>query len=125
MGFELAEEACEITDNGDPFLSYSWHLANCGQSVFAKNVGAKGVDLNLKKTWAQGIYGQGVKIRVSDDGLQDGHEDLTGNFSYSSNSRDYSISSSGPWNSLTAPPKSTSDNHGTSVAGLIAAVGWN
>ncbi|MGE5086151.1 MAG: S8 family peptidase [Bacillota bacterium] len=121
MGFDIVEQSCS-TDGGDPFIPYAWHLGNCGQKVFSSTAAKAGIDLNLRQTWSQGIYGSGILVRISDDGLQDTHEDLKDNFNYSNLSRDYTTSS--PWvvASATVYP---GDIHGTSVAGVIGAVGWN
>ena len=108
---------------GDPFLKYAWHLSNSGQKVFAAVAGTAGFDMNLTTTWQRGILGRGVQIQVSDDGLDDAHEDLKGNFSYLNESKNYTTSS--PFLATLAAPISVDDNHGTAVAGLIAAVGNN
>lgn len=108
---------------GDPFLKYAWHLSNSGQKVFAAVAGTAGFDMNLTTTWRTGIIGSGVQIQVSDDGLDDTHEDLKANFPYLNESKNYTISS--PFLSTIAAPISADDNHGTAVAGLIAAVGNN
>ncbi|MDG0816001.1 S8 family serine peptidase [Bdellovibrio svalbardensis] len=118
MGFAVL-----ASNTGDPFYSYSWHLQNTGQKVFASNAGTSGVDMNLQQTWAQGYTGKGVIIQVSDTGVEDIHEDLHGNFLYGGGSKDYTLSS--PYLSNASAPRSSSDNHGTSVAGLIAAVADN
>lgn len=107
----------------DPLLKYAWHLENTGQYVFATQPGLLGFDLNLSKTWTQKIDGSGVRIQVSDDGIEDTQEDLQQNFSYLNVSKNYSLSS--PYTSTVASPIASDDNHGTSVAGLIAAVGAN
>ncbi|QLY24340.1 S8 family serine peptidase [Bdellovibrio sp. KM01] len=130
-GFEIADSC--FNDGGDPLFGYAWFLANCGQAGVSKSGGTAGVDLNLRATWSAGILGEGVKVRVSDDGLENTHEDLTGNFQTSvARSRDYYLGSMGAsYVTTTAPPhdKTTAptsyDNHGTSVAGIIAAVGGN
>ena len=111
------------SDGGDPLLDYAWHLNNTGQKVFASAAGVAGMDLNLQKTWAAGIYGNGVKIQVSDMGVEDTHEDLQDNFAYDGTSLDFTKPY--PYTSNTAPPETSTDFHGTPVAGLIAAVGWN
>lgn len=108
--------------DGDPMIDMAWHLYNTGQAVYAEKAGTAGMDLNLISTWGQGFYGQGLKIMVSDTGIEDTHEDLHDNFLYGS-SKDYTLAY--PYTSSSSPPHSTQDNHGTSVAGLIAAVGWN
>lgn len=121
QGFDGA--IAEIQEGDDPFLGYAWHINNTGQSVFATSGGGvAGFDLNMLKTWSSGLSGSGLKIVVSDDGVQDTHEDLKANFLYGS-SIDYHLST--PTGASNAAPYSADDNHGTAVAGLIAAVGGN
>ena len=103
----------------DTFLWTAWYIQNSGQKVFARQGGAPGNDLNLSKTWGSGLNGEGVKILISDDGLEDTHEDLKENYYYENVSKDYTQPS--PYTGRIAPPSSASDNHGTSVAGLAAA----
>ena len=107
----------------DPFMDYQWHLINTGQKVFSLNAGTVGNDLNLRTTWGNGIYGQGIKILVSDDGIESAHEDIAGNYLSGLFSKDYSKPT--PFLSSTAEPLNAGDSHGTSVARFIAAVGWN
>lgn len=118
-GFSAVGE--DIAGTGDdPFLTYAWHINNTGQKVFATEEGGlAGFDLNLIQTWISGVTGAGVRVVVSDDGVQDTHEDLNGNFLYGY-SKNYHTGGTN-----NAPPNSTDDNHGTAVAGLIAAVGGN
>lgn len=120
-GFESMSMQGMISGN-DPLLTHAWHIKNTGQAVFSSEGSSAGADLNLTATWAQGYLGKGVRILISDDGVEDTHEDLKGNFRYGS-SKDYSTSS--PYTSYAAGPKTAGDNHGTAVAGLIAAVGDN
>lgn len=108
-----------VTNLADEFFSYAWHLVNTRQAVFSSQSAAAGNDLNLQNTWAQNIRGQGLIIRVSDDGIDDSHPDLTNNFNYENLSRRYNLSS--PYVSNTSRPTSSTDNHGTAVAGIIAA----
>lgn len=108
-----------INYGSDPLYVYAWHLNNTGQSVFAKTPGTAGADLNMKTTDSQGVTGKEVRILVSDDGIEDVHEDLTQNFLYGL-SKDYTKSY--PYVASNAAPKDSTDNHGTAVAGLIAAV---
>lgn len=115
--------AVGVGTDGDPFAEYAWHLHNSGQKVFASTAGTAGNDLNLEQTWTDGIYGDGIKILISDDGVEDTHPDLKANFNLNSLSKDYTTSS--PYTAIRAAPKATADNHGTSVAGLIAATAGN
>lgn len=101
----------------DRFLNYAWHLKNTGQSVFAHEPGVAGMDLNLELTWLDEIFGQGVHVRVSDDGVADDHPDLRSNF-LRGVSLDFTRSS--PYTSNHSRPKVSLDVHGTAVAGLIS-----
>lgn len=127
FSFALSCSSKKFTSNSanmsDPLLKYAWHLYNTGQKVFASQAGTTGVDLQLTKTWGQKIYGNGVLVQVSDDGLEDSHEDLVANFPYLNQSKNYTLAS--PYTSTTAPPQAAADNHGTCVAGLIAAAANN
>ncbi|WP_291515649.1 S8 family serine peptidase [Bdellovibrio sp. ArHS] len=120
---ESAFKAAEPDKSGvDPFLEMAWHISNTAQKVFASEAGEAGNDLNLLQTWESGLSGNGISILISDDGVEDIHEDLKKNF-LTSGSKDYTLSS--PWTSSAAAPKTADDNHGTAVAGLIAAVASN
>lgn len=120
-GFGVVSPPSAGEDVSDPLFIYAWHLKNTGQNVFSGTSATVGYDLGLQKTWGSGIYGQGIKILISDDGVEKLHEDLTDNFFSGKEYRDYLVSN---WLSDSAPPSDV-DFHGTSVAGLVAAVGWN
>ncbi|WP_119396050.1 S8 family serine peptidase [Salinibius halmophilus] len=101
----------------DPLYQYQWHLKNTGQTAFAENPGVAGYDVNVEPAHARGIHGVGITVHVVDDGLDAGHEDLVarvvpGSFNYATGSNDPS-------------PTHYNDSHGTSVAGIIGATGWN
>lgn len=100
----------------DPLLKDSWHLKNTGQKSFSSNAGTPGLDLNVFPVWESGVLGTGVRIAVSDDGLELDHEDIYSNV-LAGESRNYnpaSISATDP------SPVLDEDNHGTSVSGIIA-----
>lgn len=119
-----SQGAFEATESlGDPFLEYSWHIKNTGQNVFATNAGEAGIDLNLVKTWNSGLSGKGVKVLISDDGVENSHQDLAANYLAGDVSKDYSKAY--PYLASASAPKATDDNHGTCVAGLIAATANN
>lgn len=107
----------------DPLVEYAWHLSNSGQKVFAEEGGTPGNDLNLLNTWNEGISGKGLRILISDDGVEDTHEDLQSNYLYGSYSKNYQLSA--PYLANSSPPLNVDDNHGTAVAGLVGAVGSN
>ncbi len=98
----------------DPLLPQQWHIQNTGQSGYAQNSGASGEDISAAATYLAGYGGSGVKVAIVDTGLEIAHEDLAANVA------------PGSWNFLdrSSDPTSTTTtgDHGTSVAGLIAAV---
>ena len=111
----------------DPLYKYQWHLNNTGQTNFATNGGTAGQDLNLDSVIVDGITGDGVVVSVIDDGLEIAHEDLVDNVI--NGSWDFVNEDSDP----TQASECTSDEieaescggHGTSIAGIIGAKGWN
>jgi len=113
-----------ITVTGDPLKAHAWHLKNTGQTAFAATGGTIGADINLNQTIADSITGTGVRIAVSDSGTEINHEDLKDRV-ISGASRNYTLSS--PWIGDPTPPDLSDYTlaHGTAVAGLIAATGWN
>ncbi len=107
----FTQECMDLTtdDTVDAFFGCQWHLDNTGQSG-----GGSGEDINVVEVWEGGNTGAGVNIAIVDDGLYLEHEDLKNRVNTSRN-YDY-------W---TGVPGGVSQlfwvNHGTSVAGLIAA----
>ena len=87
---------------GDSMFASQWHLKN-----------ATGIDINVTTVWND-YTGQGVLVGVIDDGIDYNHADLAPNYNfdadYDARGRDYD-----------AYPSSSSDKHGTAVAGVIAA----
>ena len=111
-------EVFSIAVNGDPLRKYAWHLNNTGQRNFAFTSGVSGNDINADPVYAKGITGNGIKVAVSDSGVEINHDDLYQN-SLATEHRNFSISS--PFYGTPTP----SDFHGTAVASLISAKGWN
>ena len=103
----------------DPLVQYQWHLENTGQTAFSDNAGTPCEDLNLIQTIASGFTGNGVKVAVVDTGLEIAHGDLAPNV-VSGASWDFVNLDTDPTNTA-----ATNGDHGTSVAGLIAARGEN
>ncbi len=95
----------------DSLFGDQWHLQNTGQSG-----GLPGADLNVVGVW-DSVLGTGVVIAIVDDGLQYTHPDLADNYradlSYDFNDNDPD------------PAPGPVDKHGTAVAGLAGAVGFN
>lgn len=106
---------------GDPLYIHQWHLKNNGQSSFSASAGNSGFDLNVEPVFSDQITGVGVSVAVSDSGLELDHEDLDDNL-YTNFHKDYTSAS--PFFGDPSPANQSGD-HGTSVAGIIAAEGWN
>lgn len=137
--------------SSDPLAYQQWHLNNTGQSAYSMNSDAikaflindvgfteaqadnwiaaridtsilvPGEDMNVISAFTQGVTGEGSIAVVVDSGLEIGHEDLQANIlpNRSLNMISGALSVTDPTST------STLGDHGTSVAGLIAAVGWN
>ena len=103
----------------EPLQAYQWHLENTGQGAFASSVGIIGEDINHSSAIDLGFTGAGVRINVIDTGLELQHPDLQANI-VADGSYDYVGGGNDPTNNA-----ATDGDHGTSVAGLIAAVGDN
>lgn len=139
----------------DPLQNQQWHLRNTGQKAYAlsdsfftylvdsfkaqgktveeatklakasftewEKVLVAGEDMNVAGAFAQGVTGQGAIAVVVDSGLEIAHEDLQANIlpNRSLNFIQGALNPTDPTNSA------VDGDHGTSVAGLIAAVGWN
>jgi subtilisin family serine protease len=80
-----------------------------------------GEDMNVAAAYAQGVTGAGVTAVVVDSGMEIRHEDLIDNVlpNRSLNLDAETLDRTDPTST------SNSGDHGTSVAGLIAAKGWN
>lgn len=138
---------------GDPLAYQQWHLRNTGQKAYAmsdttkqaftdlfkafgyteeqvakiiaarfdESVLVPGEDMNVLGAYAQGVTGAGAIAIVADSGLEIRHEDLADNV-LPFRSLNFIDGATDP-----TDPTSTSKtgDHGTSVAGLIAAKGWN
>ncbi|MET0254804.1 MAG: S8 family serine peptidase [Luteibacter sp.] len=103
---------------GDPLYRYQWHLYNHGQKVFADSLPVAGYDLDIGSLHDQQVRGGGVNVAVVDDGLEIRHPDLLANVTIGG-SKNFVDGSNDP------TPTNPNSEHGTSVSGIIAAVGWN
>ena len=108
----------------DPLFGQQWAIHNTGQRSFADNGGVAGEDLKMTETLADGPTGAGVQVAVVDSGLEICHPDLAANvepgLSYNFN-HPYWLGAQADDPFL---PTVLGD-HGTSVAGLIAAAANN
>jgi subtilisin family serine protease/subtilisin-like proprotein convertase family protein len=107
---------------GDPLGKYQWPLENLGTMAFSRNDPLPGQDMGVKDVHRFGVTGKGVTVLVSDEGLQLTHEDLEANVA-TGKSKNYNLAD--PFFGDPAKPNPPDGNHGTSVAGIIAAAGWN
>ena len=99
----------------DPLAYEQWHLENTGSNTaFASDVGVADMDINYTGVPA-GITGDGVRVNVIDTGLEMQHPDLLANI-LADGSYDFLEDDNDPTNNT-----DTSGDHGTSVAGIIAA----
>ena len=95
----------------DTLFGDQWHLLNTGQ-----NGGTAGEDANVTGVWDT-YRGTGVVIGIVDDGLELTHPDLSPNY-LASASYDFNFDDNDP-----SPGQF--DNHGTAVAGVAGADGFN
>ncbi len=121
---------CEAPDRtpssggGDPLFAEQWHLRNTGQAAFSDRAGTIGADLRMATALNSGTNGAGVKLAVVDSGLEICHPDLVANTA-AGGSFNFSFAAN-PGAGLTDPFNfSTLGDHGTSVAGIAAAVANN
>ena len=99
----------------DPLAYEQWHLENTGSNTaFATDIGVAGMDINYTGV-PEGITGKGVRVNVIDTGLEMQHPDLLANI-LADGSYDFVEDDNDPTNNT-----DTSGDHGTSVAGIIAA----
>ena len=114
---EVLEANIDVAFNTDPLYKHQWHLENTGQDNFTNYAGSPSEDLRVAAPITSGYTGEGVLVAIVDDGLELAHEDLAGNIV--SGSRDFVEDDDDPTN------PSSDSGHGTAVAGIVAAEGWN
>lgn len=118
----------------DPRLSSQWHLHNTGQGG-----GLVDADPNLPEAWSvfqPGGLPSTVVIGVVDDGVANNHPDLFNRANPGEVGGDLSDNDGNGWaddvngwnfvaNNSSSQPTTSTDNHGTSVAGVASARGNN
>lgn len=108
----------EVHRDSDPLFAQQWHLWNTGQSSFASALPVAGNDINVLGAWAMGYSGRGVRLAIVDSGVEIAHPDLAEGVDLASSHNLISHE-----NDPTPVSKETS--HGTLVAGVAAARGFN
>ena len=96
----------------DPLFAQQWHLRNSGQ-----NGGKPGADIKAVPAWNITLGSPAITIAVIDTGIDIDHEDLRGRIV---SPRDVIGNDADP-----RPDNLTTENHGTAIAGLIAATANN
>lgn len=91
----------------DPLFSQQWHLNNTGQFG-----GTAGADIKAVQAWDITLGSPGITVAVIDTGIDIDHEDLRGKIV---SPRDVIGNDNDP------RPDDPTENHGTAIAGLIAA----
>ena len=105
----------------DPRLSNQWHYYNDGSMTNT----IAGADINILPAWQKGLFGRSttedgkeVIVAVVDGGVDYTHQDLADNMWTSSDGRH-------GYNFVAGTSNVTADDHGTHVAGTVAAVNNN
>lgn len=105
----------------DPLYSQQWFLENNGQDSFKENIALEkkatpGQDINLGILHHQEVDGRGVVVAIIDTGVELTHEDLTEN-----------IAPELAWDFVknSIYDDSFDAEHGTAVAGIVAASAFN
>ena len=111
-------------DTADPLTDEQWHLVNTGQSAFAQSGGTADEDLGMANALMSGPTGQGVRMVIADTGLETCHPELAPNV-VADGSHNFNAQQ---WAGAKATDPflpSTLGDHGTAVAGLVAAAANN
>lgn len=103
----------------DPYLYQQWHYKNLGSTITK----VAGCDINVYPIWKNYKYGgEDIIVAVVDGGVDFKHEDLNANmWNNPEQTGDWIYG----WNFVRNIPLVTADDHGTHVAGTIAAVNNN
>ena len=116
----------DASGGGDPLYFEQWHLVNTGQTAFSDAGGVAGADLQMSSAIAAGRGGDGVKLAVIDTGLETCHPDLSANAA-GRGSYNFAYERLAAVGARPGQPYyfGVLGDHGTSVAGVAAAVANN
>ncbi|HTE11194.1 MAG TPA: S8 family serine peptidase, partial [Chitinophagaceae bacterium] len=119
--FEYAEPDLTLFDGltaapNDPLYNYEWAHQNTGSAI--QYNGTPGVDMKVQQAWDI-TRGAGIKVAIIDEGVDLTHPDLQANLLQGFDATKFS---SGPGD---GKPLSPNNGHGTSCAGIIAAIANN
>ncbi len=113
----------------DPLFEHQWHLNNTGQSSLAFVAGTVGADMRMTGSMTLGHEGENVVVSIADDGLETCHPDLADNVDIESSVNFIADSESDShwFGSQPDDPfnPGTTGDHGTTIAGAVAAVADN
>lgn len=116
----------------DPYFNFEYdseHPENIGQwylhNTLPENIRGihnAGLDINVMPVWKKGVTGKKVVIAIVDNGVQPDHPDLAPNYraDLSLSLHEYPLIQQHPQGTFLPH-----ENHGTAVAGIIAAKGGN
>ncbi len=102
----------------DPLFQTQWYLENTGQTSGAENGGMSGEDIHVVDVWPEFKGSHLNAVGILDIGVEAKHPDLEENIDISKSYR-YADGSNDP------SPLNSRNSHGTCVAGIVAAKGWN
>jgi len=103
---QLLKNTSNLWTPDDPQLNQQWHYHNTGQTG-----GTPGADISLLNAWNIEKGSTDVIVAIVDDGIQFTHPDLAGN-----------MWANIGYNFVSGSPNVVPGNHGTHVAGTVAAV---
>lgn len=109
----------------DPLYQFQWHLHNTGQDIGEDSDYplVADVDINAEQAHATAT-GAGIRMVISDSGVDYTHPDLDDN-TLPGEHRNYSFIDPTRWRNQAEAYPSGNIGHGTAVAGIAAAEGWN
>lgn len=110
--WHFSDDEVKTPDFNDPLAKDQWHL----------NGSYAGSDIHIREAWEKGYTGKDILVGVVDDSLQGSHPDLNANY-FPELSHDFNDKDEDP--SPAIHGKYGTDKHGTSVAGVVAAVADN